>query len=185
MAVYCGANVGNSPVYQEAAEKLALWMKENQYDLVYGGGNVGLMGTVADTLLAAGGEAIGVMPTFLMERELAHTGLTKMYVVQDMHERKKKMIQLADVYLALPGGPGTLEEITEVISWGRVGEHRNPCILYNVNGYYDLLAAFFDQMVETGFLTDTDREKILISDSLEVIQAFIANYTPPAIRQYK
>ena len=185
MAVYCGANVGNSPVYQEAAEKLALWMKENQYDLVYGGGNVGLMGTVADTLLAAGGEAIGVMPTFLMERELAHTGLTKMYVVQDMHERKKKMIQLADVYLALPGGPGTLEEITEVISWGRVGEHRKPCILYNVNGYYDLLAAFFDQMVETGFLTDTDREKILISDSLEVIQAFIANYTPPAIRQYK
>lgn len=95
------------------------------------------------------------------------------------------MIELADVYLALPGGPGTLEEISEVISWGRVGEHMNPCILYNVNGYYDLLVAFFDKMVETNFLTAADRAKIFISDSLEEIGAFIDSYEPPMIRQYK
>ncbi|EAC5373331.1 TIGR00730 family Rossman fold protein [Enterococcus faecalis] len=185
MAVYCGASLGNEPIYQQAAVALAAWMKENHYDLVYGGGNIGLMGTVADTLLAEGGEVIGVMPTFLMEREIAHNGITKMHTVSDMHARKKKMIELADVYLALPGGPGTLEEISEVISWGRVGEHMNPCILYNVNGYYDLLAAFFDKMVETNFLTAADRAKIFISDSLEEIGAFIDSYEPPMIRQYK
>lgn len=152
---------------------------------VYCGANVGLMGAVADTLLAEGGEVIGVMPTFLMEREIAHNGITKMHTVSDMHARKKKMIELADVYLALPGGPGTLEEISEVISWGRVGEHMNPCNLYNVNGYYDLLAAFFDKMVETSFLTAADRAKIFISDSLEEICAFIDSYEPPMVRQYK
>lgn len=185
MAVYCGASTGNAPVYQEAAKRLGQWMRDNDYDLVYGGGNVGLMGILADTMISVGGKAIGVMPTFLLERELAHEGITEMHIVHDMHERKRKMIDLADCYLALPGGPGTLEEISEVVSWGRVGEHQNPCIFFNINGYYDLLAEFFDKMVETGFLTKEDRSKIYFSDSLADIKTFIGAYTPPTVREYK
>ncbi|EOH98267.1 decarboxylase [Enterococcus haemoperoxidus ATCC BAA-382] len=185
MAVYCGASVGNKAIYQEQTKKLGQWMHDNEYDLVYGGGNVGLMGSLADTVIENGGKAIGVMPTFLLERELAHQNITEMHIVNDMHERKRKMIDLADCYLALPGGPGTLEEISEVVSWGRVGEHQNPCIFFNVDGYYDLLAEFFDKMVADGFLTKEDRDKIFFSDDLAEIQQFIEAFTPPAIRQYK
>lgn len=185
MAVYCGASVGNKAIYQEQTKVLGQWMIKNKYDLVYGGGNVGLMGILADTVIDNGGKAIGVMPKFLMERELAHQAITEMHIVTDMHERKRKMIDLADCYLALPGGPGTLEEISEVVSWGRVGEHQNPCVFFNVEGYYDLLAEFFDKMVHDGFLTEADRAKIFFSDDLDAIQAFIATFTPPTIRQYK
>lgn len=185
MAVYCGASKGNDPIYEESAKALGLWLIENNYTLVYGGGKSGLMGTIADTVIENEGEVIGVMPTFLMERELAHQQLSKMHIVADMHERKRKMIDLADSYLALPGGPGTLEEITEVISWGRIGEHKNPCIFFNVNGYYNHVAVFFDQMVSEGFLSKEDRSKVLFSDSLNEIKQFIDTYTPPEIRQYK
>lgn len=185
MAVYCGASLGNKTIYQEQTKELGQWMSQNGYDLVYGGGNVGLMGILADTVIEKGGKVIGIMPSFLLERELAHQHITEMHEVRDMHERKRKMIDLADCYLALPGGPGTLEEISEVVSWGRVGEHQNPCIFFNVDGYYDLLADFFDKMVADGFLTQTDREKVFFSDSLEEIQQFIDTYTPPTIRKYK
>jgi uncharacterized protein (TIGR00730 family) len=184
MAVYCGANVGNSECYQHQAKALGEWLSLSGYELVYGGGKVGLMGLLADTVIATGGNVIGVMPTFLVEREIAHQNLTEMYIVKDMHERKRKMIDLADCYLALPGGPGTLEEISEVVSWGRVGEHQNPCIFFNINGYYDLLASFFDQMVREGFLTKADRQKIFFSADLAEIRQFIDNYTPPEIRTY-
>lgn len=185
MAVYCGASKGVNPIYEESAKKLGVWLTQNEYTLVYGGGKSGLMGVVADSVLENAGEVIGVMPTFLMDRELAHEKITKMYTVSDMHERKRKMIELADCYLALPGGPGTLEEIAEVVSWGRIGEHSNPCIFFNINGYYDRMADFFDQMVKEGFLTKEDREKILFTDSLSEIERFIENYQPPTIRQYK
>lgn len=185
MAVYCGASLGNKTIYQEQTKELGQWMSQNGYDLVYGGGNVGLMGILADTVIEKGGKVIGIMPSFLLERELAHQHITEMHEVRDMHERKRKMIDLADCYLALPGGPGTLEEISEVVSWGRVGEHQNPCIFFNVDGYYDLLADFFDKMVADGFLTQTDREKVFFSDSLEEIQQFIDTYTPPTVRKYK
>lgn len=185
MAVYCGASAGNSAIYQEHTILLGKWLVEQHYDLVFGGGKVGLMGILADTVLENGGAAIGVMPTFLIEREIAHQGIAEMHVVTDMHERKKKMIDLADCYLALPGGPGTLEEISEVVSWGRVGEHGNPCIFFNVNGYYDLMAAFFDKMVTEGFLSKNDRQKIFISASLEEIQKFIETYEAAAPVEYK
>lgn len=185
MAVYCGASKGNNPIYEECAKKLGLWLVENKCTLVYGGGKSGLMGTIADTVIENGGEVIGVMPTFLMERELAHQQLSEMHIVADMHERKRKMIDLADSYLALPGGPGTLEEITEVISWGRIGEHKNPCIFFNIEGYYDRVAAFFDQMVSEGFLSKEDRGKILFSDSLNEIKQFVDTYIPPEVRKYK
>lgn len=185
IAVYCGASLGNKTIYQEQTKELGQWMSQNSYDLVYGGGNVGLMGILADTVIEKGRKVIGIMPSFLLERELAHQHITEMHEVRDMHERKRKMIDLADCYLALPGGPGTLEEISEVVSWGRVGEHQNPCIFFNVDGYYDLLEDFFDKMVTDGFLTQTDREKVFFSDSLEEIQQFIDTYTPPTIRKYK
>lgn len=185
IAVYCGASMGNSSVYQELAEKLGSWLVSQKLGLVYGGGDVGLMGVIADTVLASDGEVIGVMPTFLVEREIAHPKLTELIIVADMHERKKKMMDLADAYIALPGGPGTLEEISEVISWARVGEHANPCVLLNAKGYYDLLAAFFDNMVTEGFLSQDDREKILITESLDEMALFIDNFTAADVRKYE
>ncbi|WP_430535716.1 TIGR00730 family Rossman fold protein [Listeria rocourtiae] len=184
IAVFCGASMGNSSVYQEATKALGKWIAEKYDGLVYGGGKVGLMGILADEVLTNGADVVGVIPEALKNREIAHEGLTELYVVANMHERKAQMIASANVYLAMPGGPGTLEEITEVVSWGRIGEHQNPCILYNVDGYYNLLGKFYNQMVEEGFLTQADRDKILISDSLDEIDQFIISYTPPIIRTY-
>ena len=142
ITVYCGASVGNNVAHQQAAIALGQWIAARQYTLVYGGGNAGLMGLLANTVLENGGKVIGIMPTFLQERELAHTGLTEMITVRSMPERKSKMIELGDVYIALAGGPGTLEEITEVISWARIGQNNNPCILFNSDGYYEPLKHF-------------------------------------------
>lgn len=185
ITVYCGASVGNNVAHQQAAIALGQWIAARQYTLVYGGGNAGLMGLLANTVLENGGKVIGIMPTFLQERELAHTGLTEMITVRSMPERKSKMIELGDVYIALAGGPGTLEEITEVISWARIGQNNNPCILFNSDGYYEPLKAFFDNMVVQGFLTQTDRDKTLFSADLGEIGAFIADYTPPEVRKYE
>lgn len=184
ITVYCGASVGNNAAHQQAAISLGQWIAARQYTLVYGGGNAGLMGLLANTVLENGGKVIGIMPTFLQARELAHTGLTEMITVRSMPERKSKMIELGDVYIALAGGPGTLEEITEVISWARIGQNNNPCILFNSDGYYEPLKAFFDNMVVQGFLTQTDRDKTLFSADLGEIGAFIADYTPPEVRKY-
>lgn len=184
ITVYCGASLGNNPNHQRAAEALGKWIAEHNHTLVYGGGKAGLMGVIADAVLAHGGQVIGVMPTFLQQRELAHTGLTEMISVQSMPERKLKMIELGEAYIALAGGPGTLEEIAEVISWARIGQNNNPCVLFNSDGYYEPLKTFFDAMVAQGFLTVADRAKTLFSDDLAEIEAFIANYTPPEIRRY-
>ena len=184
IAIFCGASVGKNPIYEERSLDLADWMASKQHDLVFGGGKVGLMGLVADRMLTHGREAIGVIPTFLRDREIAHQGLTDLIVVADMHQRKAKMMELSQAFIALPGGPGTLEEITEVISWSRVGQNEGPCVLYNVNGYYDKLKEQFDQMVVEGFLSQEDREKLLFSDNLEEMENFIQNYQPPKIREY-
>ena len=185
ITVYCGASVGNNAAHQQAAIALGQWIAARQYTLVYGGGNAGLMGLLVNTVLENGGKVIGIMPTFLQERELAHTGLTEMITVHSMPERKSKMIELGDVYIALAGGPGTLEEITEVISWARIGQNNNPCILFNSDGYYEPLKAFFDNMVVQGFITQPDRDKTLFSADLGEIGAFIADYTPPEVRKYE
>lgn len=184
ITVYCGASLGNNPQHKQATEQLGKWITDNQHILVYGGGRAGLMGLLADTVLNQGGKVIGIMPTFLQERELAHTGLTKMITVESMTERKSKLIELGDVYIALAGGPGTLEEIIEVISWARIGKNNNPCILFNSAGYYQPLYAMFKQMVEQGFLTQADFEKTLFSENLTEIEQFITHYTPPEIRRY-
>lgn len=182
--VYCGANSGKDPIFQETAKRLGKWIADQGHSLVYGGGKAGLMGVIADAVLAENGTAIGVMPSFLMERELAHPKLTKMYTVSNMAERKQKMFNLGDACIALPGGPGTLEEITEMISWSRIGQNPNPCIMFNENGFYNPLKNLFDNMVENEFLTEADRSKTLFSVSLKEIDQFIKNYTPPVIRKY-
>lgn len=184
ITVYCGASLGNNPIYQQATERVGKWIAEKGHQLVYGGGAAGLMGVIADSVLLHGGHAIGVMPKFLTERELAHTGLTKLVIVETMTERKKQMFDLANAFIALPGGPGTLEEISEVISWARIGQNPNPCILFNENGYFDGLRDFYSNMVKEGFLTQADFDKILFSNDLAEIEAFIQSYEPPKVRTY-
>ena len=184
ISVYCGASLGNNELYVEAAKSLGKWIAENGHTLVYGGGKAGLMGVIADEVLLHNGKVIGIIPTFLVDRELSHPHLTRLEVVHSMSERKNKMIELGDCYIALPGGPGTLEEISEVISWARIGQHQNPCILFNVDGYYDKLKEFYDDMVTNGFLNEADKKAMLFSNSFFEIEQFIANHTPPLVRTY-
>ncbi|MFT8318463.1 MAG: TIGR00730 family Rossman fold protein [Sporolactobacillus sp.] len=184
VAVYCGASTGKRTIYQESAIRLGQWIAGHHYHLVYGGGKVGLMGIIARTVLSEQGLVTGIIPKLLVDRELAYEGLSTLLVVDDMAERKKKMMTLADCCIALPGGPGTLEEIAEAISWARLGENSSPCIFYNVNHYYDSIILLFDKMTDEGFLTGEDREKILVTDSLSEIETFIESYTPPKVRQY-
>ncbi|MBC2324835.1 LOG family protein [Listeria booriae] len=184
IVVYCGANKGNNPVYERATIAVGEWIARNNNTLVYGGGRSGLMGILADTVIASGGKAIGIIPTFLKERELAHPHLTELIIVDTMDERKQKMLNLGNACIALPGGPGTLEEITEVVSWSRLGQNNNPCIFYNENDYYRPIQQFYDDMVQNDFLTVEDRSKILFSNSVDEIHSFITDYVPPVIRTY-
>ncbi len=185
VTVYSGASPGNKKIYKERTQQLGKWIVENNHTLVYGGGNVGLMGIIADTVLDNKGKVIGVIPHFLKERELAHRGLSEQITVDTMTQRKLKMTELGEVYIALPGGPGTLEEISEVISWARLGQNSKPCIFFNISGYYDSLKKFYDTMVKNEFLSREDRSKILFTDSFEEMEDFIKNYRPPEIRRYK
>lgn len=176
IAVYCGANLGTDPEYQEAAKSLGCWIAKNGYELVYGGEKLGLMGVLADSVLDNGGKATGVIPKFLHNFEHAYPGLTKMITVDDLAQRKRVMMDHADVCIALPGGIGTLEEIIEAFSWARVGQNNRPCIFFNANQYYHLLEAFFDQMVEQKFLSEEDRQLVLFIQSLPEVDSFIKSY---------
>ncbi|MES3023428.1 MAG: TIGR00730 family Rossman fold protein [Pseudomonadota bacterium] len=152
IAVYCGASHGVSPLYAGAAREMARALVELNIGLVYGGGNVGLMGVIADEVLRLGGEASGVIPRALLEREVGHTGLTRMFVVKDMHERKAMMAELSDGFIALPGGMGTLEELFEMLTWSQLGIHAKPVGVLNVNGYYDGLVKLVAHMQGEGFV---------------------------------
>ncbi|MDO4690716.1 MAG: TIGR00730 family Rossman fold protein [Fusobacterium sp.] len=185
VTVYCGANMGNNEIYRNSAIEMGKWIAKNNHHLVYGGGKLGLMGVVSDTVMAEGGEVTGIITHFLTERELANEDITKLIKVDTMPERKKIMMELGDVYIALPGGPGTLEEIVELISWARIGQNNNPCIFFNINNYYEPIKSMYDLMVNSGFLTEDDRNKILFTTSYEEMENFIKTYTPPAIRKYK
>ena len=176
ITVFCGANNGKSELYIKNATELGEWIADNNHTLVYGGGKIGLMGVIADTVLENRGEVIGIMPQFLVDREISHTGITEFIIVDDMSDRKTKLVDFGDVFIALPGGPGTLEEISQVISWVRVGKKDAPCILMNVDGYYDFLEQYFDKMVAEGFLTIEDRKNTLFTDNIEEMERFIFNY---------
>ena len=179
ICVFCGSHPGNDPAYAEAARRLGRTLAERNTTLVYGGGHVGLMGVVADAALGAGGEVIGVMPQALVDREIGHAGLTKLHVVQSMHERKALMSRLSGGFIALPGGNGTLEEFFEVLTWAQLGEHYKPCGLLNVSGYYDPLLSVFDQMVERAFLKKEHREIILVEEDPSALLERFEIYEPP------
>ena len=176
IAVYCAASQSNDLTFDERTEELGNWIAKKNHTLVYGGGNTGLMGVVATAVMKSGGEVIGVMPQFFVEREIAKKDITKLHIVETMSERKNKMIELSEAYIALPGGPGTLEEIAEVVSWVRVGQTNGICIFYNMQGYYDHLEAFFNHMVTTKLLSKEDRNQIHFVKSLEEIEKLIENY---------
>ncbi len=184
IAVYCGASTGNDEIYALGAKKLGQWIVNNDYGLTYGGGRYGLMGVVADSVLANQGFVHGIITKELAERELSHTTLSKLDIVSDMSERKQAMLNDSVANIALPGGPGTLEEISEAFSWTIVGDSKNPCIFYNIDHYYDELASFFDSMTVKGFMEPTTRKTLLFSDSLSEIGEFIKTYTPPTLRNY-
>ena len=151
VCVFCGASVGNDPAFRNAAEDLGGQLAENGIRLVFGAGHVGMMGTVADAVLANGGEAIGVIPEFLRDRELAHQGLTELHVVDSMHTRKRMMFDLSDAFIALPGGLGTLEEVFEMITWRQLGRHEKPIVMISTNGYWQPFDALVDRVVENEF----------------------------------
>lgn len=173
ITVYCGANTGKNGKYEVVARELGQWIAKNKHTLVYGGGNIGLMGILADTILAGDGKVIGIIPEFLMAQEVGHTGLYELIQVPDMSTRKRMMIEKGDMFIALPGGEGTLEEIVEAISWGRLERHSGTCVLFNFDHYYDLLIAMFDKMVAEGFLSPEHRKLIKVVSTVEELEAFI------------
>ncbi len=167
-----------------AAREVGTLIAKRGLTLVYGGGNVGLMGVLADTVLAAGGRVVGVIPDHLVRWEVGHNGLTERHVVASMHERKAKMISLADGFLALPGGVGTLEEIVEAFVWMQLGLHAKPCALLNINGYYDPLVKFLDQMVESRFLRPEQLTQLVVAREPTEALDRLASFTPKAVEKW-
>ena len=167
IAVYCGANAGADPVYAEGARALARALVDQQLALVFGGGHVGLMGIIADEVLRLGGQVSGVIPQQLVERELAHPGLTRLFVVKDMHERKAMMAQLGDGFVAMPGGMGTFEELFEMLTWSQLGIHSKPVGLFNVAGFYDQLVGFMEHVKEQGFIRPQHADLMMVESSAE------------------
>ena len=164
VCVFCGSSVGNNPEYRHTAGRLAHELTRRNIGLVFGGGRVGLMGVIADTVLAAGGHVIGVIPHALVAREVAHKGLPDLRVVNSMHERKAMMAELSDAFIALPGGFGTFEEFCEVVTWTQLGLHRKRCGLLNVRGFYDPLLGLFDRAVADGFVKASNRDLVIADD---------------------
>jgi uncharacterized protein (TIGR00730 family) len=167
LAVYCGSAPGSDPVFAEAARATAAAMVKRKVQLVYGGGRLGLMGLIADTMLELGGEVYGVIPQALVDIEVAHPSVTELHIVETMHERKAKMTELSDGFLALPGGIGTLDEFFEAWSWNALGYHKKPFCLLNVEGFWDGLIAFIDHATEKGFLSAQRRRQLLVASSPE------------------
>lgn len=165
VAVYCGSSAGHNELYRQQAEAMGQALAERNMTLVYGGGRVGLMGAVADSALRHGGRVIGVIPDFLAAKELAHLGLTELHVVKSMHERKLLMADLAEGFVAMPGGYGTLEELFEVLTWAQLGLHRKPVAVLNVGGYYDQLLALLDTMAGEGLLRQENRNQLVQHES--------------------
>ncbi|MFV2048514.1 TIGR00730 family Rossman fold protein [Metabacillus sp. YM-086] len=184
ICVFCGSSPGASDLYSEDAAKLGTQLAKEGITLVYGGSKVGIMGVVANATLQAGGEVIGVIPKMLMDRELAHPGLSELIIVHSMHERKAKMEELSDGFVVLPGGPGTMEEFFEVYTWAQLGEHRKPIGMMNSSSYYDKLLAFFDHMIQEQFLKPEYRSMVIVdSEPEQLIQKF-RSYEPPLLTKW-
>lgn len=169
ICVYCGSSEGILPEYGRAAVALGRAMVKNDFDLVYGGASVGLMGKLADAVLDGGGKVTGVMPEPLVNREISHPGLTELVVAGSMHERKSMMADLSDAFIALPGGIGTMDELFEILTWAHLGIHNKPCALLNVSGYYDHLKAFMQHGVNQGFIRKETAAKLIIQENPKVL----------------
>ena len=184
VCVFCGSNEGIRPIYREAARTLGEVLARQGTELVFGGGRVGLMGVLANAVLAAGGRAIGVIPEALVAKELAHQGLSELRVVGSMHQRKALMAELSDAFLALPGGFGTLEEYCEVLTWAQLGLHAKPCGLLNVAGFYDALLDLFDHAVSEQFVPGPHRLLVLVEDDPQRLLDLLAGYRPPQVEKW-
>jgi uncharacterized protein (TIGR00730 family) len=184
LAVFCGSSTGDAPAYAAAARDLGTTLARRGIGLVYGGASVGLMGTIADAAIAAGGEVIGVIPEALVRKEVAHGGPVDLRIVGSMHERKALMAELSDAFVALPGGIGTLEELFEVWTWAQLGYHAKPCALLNTEGFYDPLIAFLDDVVAHRFLKDAHRAMLIVADAPDDLLARLAAYEPPVVGKW-
>ncbi len=184
ICVFCGSSPGFSKSYSGNARQLGNVIVSEQFSLVYGGGSVGLMGILADTVLAGGGEVTGVIPHFLVEKEVDHKGITKMITVDSMHERKQKMAELSDAFIAMPGGFGTFEELFEILTWSQLGLLEKPVGLLNVDGFYDELVLMLDKMVKEGFLKNENREMLLIDATPAGIIQKIKDYEPVHVQKW-
>ena len=184
ICVYCGSNPGKRPEYAAAARQLADVLVRHELELVYGGADKGIMGIMADAVLEQGGKVHGVIPQLLMEKEIAHQGLTELHVVASMHARKTMMAALSDGFIAMPGGYGTLEEIIEIITWGQLRFHDKPCGLLNVDGFFDHLLAYLDHASSEGFLRRENRDMLLVDpDPVELIRQF-ERYAAPHVEKW-
>jgi uncharacterized protein (TIGR00730 family) len=179
VCVYCGSSFGANPIYTEAAQAFGRALVASNLGLVYGGGKVGLMGVIADTVMAGGGRAIGVIPELLVDKEVGHAGLTELHVVPDMHHRKKMMADLSDAFVALPGGAGTLEELFEVYTWAQLGYHRKPVGILNIGGFYDPLMALLDHTVREGFMREAYLEMLQTDSDPVALIAKLERYHAP------
>ena len=178
ICVYCGSSPGTRAVFVEAAQALGRALAGRGTEIVYGGGRRGLMGSLADAALAAGGRVVGIIPQSLVDLEIAHRGLSELRVVRSMHERKAEMTRLADAFLILPGAWGTMDELCEAMTWAQLGIHQKPCGLWNVDGYYDLLLQFLGHSVAEGFLKAEDRALLLVDTSLQPLLKQLAEFQP-------
>ena len=178
ICVFCGSSSGIDPVYKQYAKKMAVTLFNNNKSLVYGGGSIGLMGILADELLYLGGDVIGVIPEFLAAKEVDHKNLTQMITVNSMHERKQTMSELSDAFIAMPGGFGTLEELSEILTWAQLGLVQKPIGILNVNGFYNSLIEMFDRMVDASFLKSENRDIIQIDDNPEVLLSLMEKFVP-------
>lgn len=185
LCVYCGSSSGSSKVYLSAARELGKLLVQQEIGLVYGGSSLGIMGAIADTMLEGGGHVTGIIPNALHGKEIAHTGLTELHVVDSMHERKSLMAVLSDGFIAMPGGFGTLEEIIEVITWGQLGFHDKPCGLLNVAGYFDQLLAFLDHSQAQGFVHAEHRRMLLVADTPAGLLEQFEAYVPPKVEKWR
>jgi uncharacterized protein (TIGR00730 family) len=184
LCVFCGSSAGNRPIYRDIAERLGRHLAGSGITLVFGGGRVGLMGVLADSILQSGGEVIGVMPRPLAEKEIAHSSLTQLHIVETMHERKALMADLADAFVLLPGGFGSWEEFCEVVTWLQLGMHRKPCGILNIAGYYDSLLALTAHAVAEGFLGPAHKEMVIVQDSVEQLLSELNTAPLPSVAKW-
>ncbi|WP_222538134.1 TIGR00730 family Rossman fold protein [Pedobacter polysacchareus] len=184
ITVFCGSSFGTEQEFETQAYLLGRTLAARNIGLVYGGANVGLMGTVADGAIENKGTVIGVLPRFLQNKEIAHQGLTELILVETMHERKTKMNELSDGVIALPGGFGTLEELFEMLTWAQLGLHKKPIAILNINGFYDELLALVETMVKKGFLKPVNQQMLLISDHIDDLLHKMTNYEAPAVGKW-